>query len=201
MQGIENTILDIVDKVNAFIMKLELWSGQISKGKLDQFHTLNALTTEKKTVLDVETKEVILVHLRALQKEFLSYFEDVNDRDFKFVRNPFKVDFNSIPEAEQEEFIELINDSNAKELFAEVHLISFWCKMVNAYPKVSKLAIRLLLPFPSTYLCESGFSTLFHIKTKHRNRLSVQDDMRCAIAKTSPDIKILAALKQSQPSH
>ena len=201
MQGIENTILDFVDKVNAFIMKLELWSGQISKGKLDQFHTLNALTTEKKTVLDVETKEVILVHLRALQKEFLSYFEDVNDRDFKFVRNPFKVDFNSIPEAEQEEFIELINDSNAKDLFAEVHLISFWCKMVNAYPKVSKLAIRLLLPFPSTYLCESGFSTLFHIKTKHRNRLSVQDDMRCAIAKTSPDIKKLAALKQSQPSH
>ena len=41
--------------------------------------------------------------------------------------NPFKVDFNSIPEAEQEEFIEMINDSNAKELFTEVHLISFWC--------------------------------------------------------------------------
>ena len=58
-------------------MKLELWSGQISKGKLDQFHTLNALTSEKKIVLDVETKEVILEHLRALQKEFLSYFEDV----------------------------------------------------------------------------------------------------------------------------
>ena len=133
---------------------------------MDQFHTLNPLTTEKKTVLDVETKEVILAHLRALQKEFLLYFEDVNDRDFKFVRNPFKVDFNSIPEAEQEEFIELINDSSAKELFAEVHLISFWCKMVNAYPKVSKLAIRLLLPFPSTYLCESGFSTLFHIKNQ-----------------------------------
>ena len=103
-----------MDKVNAFIMKLELWSGQISKGKLDQFHTLNALTTEKKTVLDVEMEEVILEYLRALQKEFLSYFEDVNDRDFKFVRNPFKVDSNSIPEAEQEEFIEMINDSNAK---------------------------------------------------------------------------------------
>lgn len=68
MQGRENTILDFVDKVNAFMMKFYLWSGQISKGKLDQFHTLNALTTEKKTVLDVETKEVILEHLRARQK-------------------------------------------------------------------------------------------------------------------------------------
>ena len=31
MQGKESTLLDFVDKVNAFIMKLELWSGQISK--------------------------------------------------------------------------------------------------------------------------------------------------------------------------
>ena len=76
-----------MDKVNAFIMKLEQWSGQINKGKLDQFHTLNGLTTEKKIVLDVETKEVIVEHLRALQKEFLSNFEDVNDRDFKFVKS------------------------------------------------------------------------------------------------------------------
>ena len=200
MQGKESTVLDFVDKANAFIMKLELWSGQISKGKLDQFHTLNELTSEK-IVLDVETKEVILEHLRALQKEFLSYFQDLKDRDFKIVRNPFKVNFNSIPETEQEEFIELINDSNAKELFTEVPVIRFWCKIGSTYPKVSKLAIRMLLPFPSTYLCESGLSTMFHIKTKHRNRLSVEDDMRCAIANTEPDIKKLAALKQAQPSH
>ena len=161
MQGRENTILDFVDKVNVFIMKLELWSGQITKGKLDQFHTLNALTSEKKIVLDVETKEVVLEHLRALQKEFLSYFEDVNDRDFKFVRNPFKENFNSIPEAEQEEFIELINDNNAKDLFTEVHLIRFWCKMVNAYPKVSKLAIRMLLPFLPLTCVNSGFQRCF----------------------------------------
>ena len=106
-------------------MKLELWSGQISKGKLDQFHTLNELTSEK-IVLDVEKKEVILEHLRALQKEFLSYFQDLKDRDFKIVRNPFKMNFNSIPETEQEEFVELINDSNAKELFTEVPVVRFW---------------------------------------------------------------------------
>ena len=91
-----------------------MWSGQISKGKLYQSETLEAFTTENKTVLDVETKEVILEHLRGLQKEFLSYFENVNDRYFKFVRNPFKVDFHSIPEAEQEEFIEMVNDNNTK---------------------------------------------------------------------------------------
>ena len=73
-------------------MKLKLRSGKISKGKLDQYNALNAITTEKKTFLDVEKKEVILENLRALGKEFLSYYiENVNDREFKFVRNPFKV--------------------------------------------------------------------------------------------------------------
>ena len=68
-------------------------------------------------------------------------------------------------------------------------LISVWCRMVKLYPNVSKMAIRILLPFPSTYLCEYGFSTLVLIKTKHRNQLSVEDDVRCAISKTEPDIK------------
>ena len=37
MQEIERTILDFVDKVNAFIMKQELWSDQISKGNWTNF--------------------------------------------------------------------------------------------------------------------------------------------------------------------
>ena len=86
-------------------------------------------------------------------------------------------------------------------VFRRIYQIWFISIHINNVPKVSKLAIRMLLPFPSTYLCESGFPTLFHIKTKHRNRLSVEDDMRCAIANTAPDIKKLASLKQAQPSH
>ena len=80
-------------------------------------------------------------------------------------------------------------------------LIRFRCRMVKLYPNVCKMAVRILLPFPSTYLCDSGFSTLVLIKTKHRNRLSVEDDMRCAISKTEPDIKKLTMLKPVQPSH
>ena len=151
--------------------------------------------------LNSDTKGAILEHLRVLKQEFLYYFEDLSDKNFKLTRNPFNVDVDSIPPAEQEEFIELITDSNAKDMFAEISLIPFWCKMFKLYPNVSKMAIRILLPFPSTYLCESGFSTLVLIKTKHRNRLSVEDDMRCAISTTKPDIKKLTMLKQVQPSH
>src|SRR6218665_875060 len=45
------------------------------------------------------------------------------------------------------------------------------------------LAYRVLRPFTSAYLCESWFSTLLHIKTKARNRLNVEDEMRLALEK------------------
>ena len=41
--------------------------------------------------------------------------------------------------------------------------------------------------FSSTYLYEAGFSTLVFIKNKYRNRMSVENDMRCALSEISKD--------------
>jgi len=41
--------------------------------------------------------------------------------------------------------------------------------MSDSYPNVGKDALKKLLLFPSTYLCESGFSTLLYVKIKNRN--------------------------------
>ena len=49
--------------------------------------------------------------------------------------------------------------------------------MFRTYPILSMAALRVIVPFASTYLCESGFSTLVHIKSKARNQLNVEDDM------------------------
>ena len=80
-------------------------------------------------------------------------------------------------------------------------LSQFWCAMRESYPQVSELAFRVLLPFATTYLCESGYSALVHIKTKARNRRKVEDDMRLALSNTKPRIPQLAVQLQSQPSH
>ena len=69
--------------------------------------------------------------------------------------------------------------------------------MRNSYPNVALLSLRVLVPFASTYLCESEFSTLLQIKTKARNRLDVQDDMRLALTQTKP--RISNQVKQMQP--
>ena len=76
-----------------------------------------------------------------------------------------------------------------------------WCTMYQSYSKVSMIALRVLVPFASTYLCEAGFSTLVNIKTKNRNRLNVGDDVRLALTNVRPRISKLAAEMQHQASH
>ena len=63
------------------------------------------------------------------------------------------------------------------------------------------IALRVLVPFASTYLCEAGFSTIVNIKTKTRNRLDVEDDMRLALTNARPRISKLDAQMQHQASH
>ena len=73
--------------------------------------------------------------------------------------------------------------------------------MIHTYPDLSKMALKVLIPFTTTYECEAAFSTLPHIKSKYRNRLDVTHDMRVALSKTQPKIDELIAKIQVHPSH
>uniref|UniRef100_H2Y7T4 Uncharacterized protein n=1 Tax=Ciona savignyi TaxID=51511 RepID=H2Y7T4_CIOSA len=65
-------------------------------------------------------------------------------------------------------------------------LSQFWCEMY-LYPQISKLAFQVLLPFATTYL--SMLKWFQHMKTKERNKLNVEDDMRLApLSSTQPRI-------------
>ena len=88
-----------------------------------------------------------------------------------------------------------------KDKFRVQDLEDFWVNMRGDYPRLSMNALSILTLFSSTYLCESGFSSMLTIKPKARNKLEVECDMRCAISTTSPNIDVLVAKKQFQPSH
>ena len=45
-----------------------------------------------------------------------------------------------------------------------------------------KRALAAIIPFATVYLCEAGFSRLVTIKTKHRNQLNIEHDMRVALS-------------------
>jgi hypothetical protein len=58
-----------------------------------------------------------------------------------------------------------------------------------------------LMPFSTTYLCETGFSVLVVLKSKYRNKLDVEPDLRLKLTSIQPNIKSLTLAMQHQPSH
>jgi hypothetical protein len=51
-------------------------------------------------------------------------------------------------------------------------LDSFWVLITKAYPNTGAKALRVLMQFSTSCLCELGFSALANIKTKKREELS-----------------------------
>jgi len=45
-------------------------------------------------------------------------------------------------------------------------LLVFWIKIKSEYPEIAKKALKTLIPFPTCYLCEAGFSAVTATKTK-----------------------------------
>ncbi|XP_066983785.1 protein FAM200C-like [Macrobrachium rosenbergii] len=148
LQGPDTTIMMHTDAIKAFLDKLALWKRKVERGNVASFQCMNEVIREKRLV--EELQQEIKEHLIILQEEFEQYF------------------------------LELINNTAAKEEFQEQQQFnsSNCCvKMFSAFPKTSKFALKVLIPFSSTYLCESGFLTLLVIKSKARNRLNAEADM------------------------
>lgn len=71
------------------------------------------------------------------------------------------------------------------------NLTTFWMEARTEYPTISVTALRFLMVFITTYLCESTFSTLVFLKYKYRNQLNVEKDLRLKRSSFNPDIDVL----------
>ena len=97
--------------------------------------------------------------------------------------------------------VELANDGGLKTKFEQTtSLAAFWVNAKWEYPEIAVKALKTLLPFPTTYLCEAGFSTMAVTKTKLRNRLDISNTLRVSLSNITPRWDILAAGKQAQSS-
>ncbi|XP_046687977.1 protein FAM200A-like [Homalodisca vitripennis] len=146
-------------------------------------------------------KNLIIDHLKNLKEEFSRYFPNLSEELYRLSTDPFNMDIQLLPEELQEEGIEIKNDSAARYDFDKMDKPSFWLKYLKVYPSVSGKAVRMYLPFSTTYMCEKAFSTLVAIKTKYRNKLDVESDLRCALSETQPRICQLIQNMQAHPSH
>ena len=70
----------------------------------------------------------------------------------------------------------------------------FCFSVENKFPQIPTKAMKVLIPFTSTYLCECGFSALTLIKNKHKPRLVVED-LHLFLFAVQPRIEHLCASK------
>ena len=83
-----------------------------------------------------------------------------------------------------------------------ISLDSFWIAIENEYPNIVKKALKLLLLFSTTYICELGFSAITTIKNKKRERLlSVEEEMRVCLSTIRPRIKEICRYHLGKVSH
>ncbi|XP_067131374.1 zinc finger BED domain-containing protein 5-like [Centruroides vittatus] len=192
MQGRNENILTSTEKIQGFVNKLNLWIQRIENGSFEMFSTVWSLASGNKMMMDL-----IKEHLQILQQRFKKYFEDID-----WVRNPFVAISASLPIHLPEELAKLKPDGTLKLKLLEVPLNTFWLTIKSEYPAIFEMAVNMLLPFSTTYLCELGFSTLTEIKTSKKERLrSVDEEIRVALPTIPQRISRLCAAKQAQISH
>jgi len=101
----------------------------------------------------------------------------------------------------KKDLIDLKENQAMKLLLDATKLESFWCSNMESYRKLSAKALSNPVQLATTYLCESGFSSLFYLKNKYRNRLNPSKDLRVALSNCVPRYDRMISEKQQQKSH
>ena len=208
IQGFGVTVMEASEKIKGFHDKLYLWKRRLETENYSNFSMLEEMLLDNETgicqPLPISLRIDMCRHLEALQNSFKSYCLATEDLKKKsWILNPFLAELESISydDFAKDELIELKAMESVRMSFNSKSIGDFWISLRQAYPLLVKNAMAAIIPFATTYLCESGFSSLVVIKTKSRNRLNVKDDMRVALSKTKPQFDVLIEDKQEHPSH
>jgi hypothetical protein len=130
-----------------------------------------------------------------------------NVSNYSWLQNPLDTNVSDLPDSIsaienlQEQLIDVQADSTYRLCFQKESLSAFWIRVNKEKPILGSAALKMLLPFATTYLCEAGFSALTFVKTKARNRLMPEHDLRCSLSNTTPCFETLARSMQGQGSH
>ncbi|XP_071039860.1 protein FAM200A-like [Parasteatoda tepidariorum] len=94
---------------------------------------------------------------------------------------------------QEDQLLVIANDDGSLKTTLETTTLSvFWIKDMAEYPEIATTALKSLLPFPTTYLCEAGFSAVTATKTKQRKE---------SLYPITPGWNSLIAKKKAQSSH
>nr|XP_039258063.1 protein FAM200B-like [Styela clava] len=125
LQGYNTSRIYHYDAIHTFIAKLGLWLRRVERGNAASFPTLDAALDENKADLKGKLKTEVEAHLQLLKQEFdisQRYFPDLANTelpDWKMTRNLFRLNEDILPDALQDEFLEMKCNSIAKDDFEQ----------------------------------------------------------------------------------
>ncbi|XP_061589540.1 SCAN domain-containing protein 3-like [Cololabis saira] len=193
LQGRTSNIFVVPDKVQAFKRKLALWTKMTQEKRMDMFPLLSVILED---FPHVNISDSVSQHLSQLAEKFEDYFPEDPREGHMWILDPFSVDLTAndvaLPSHLESQLLEVSTDSTLKLQWGKLDLGSFWIAVSKEYPC---LAVKQLLPFTTTYLCESGFSIVATTKPKARNRLRATLDatLKVSLSPIPPRLDLIVA--------
>uniref|UniRef100_A0A3Q3FIE2 DUF4371 domain-containing protein n=1 Tax=Kryptolebias marmoratus TaxID=37003 RepID=A0A3Q3FIE2_KRYMA len=204
LQGRNSNIFFVADKVQAFKKKIALWTKRAQEKRMDMFPLLSDILENSP---QVKISDSVSQHLSQLAQKFDEYFPEDPREGQMWILDPFSVDPTAndvaLPSHLESQLLEVSTDSTLKLQWSKLDLCSFWISVSKEYPCLALRAVKQLLPFTTTYLCESGFSIVATTKTKARNRLkaTLEATLRVSLSPIPPRLDLIMSEKQAQVSH
>ncbi|GFT47060.1 zinc finger BED domain-containing protein 5 [Trichonephila clavipes] len=123
------------------------------------------------------------------------------DASYEWVKDPFQNTPEGLSTTEEESFIDFTSSGEIKRQFCNKTLFQFWGEVDDEFSELKTKAFRILLPFSTSYLCETGFSAVAALKTKYRSQLNIEKELRVSISNIKPSFENLCSARQAHGSH
>lgn len=189
------------------IEKLKLWVNRVERKSYTSFPVLQQFLTKSEDNLPVEVQDMMVEHMTDLASALRKYFP-APDKNSDWMRHPFKqqdvASLTNLSENEQDQLVDLSCNRAWEIIFKEENdLCHFWFLARSEFTDLANEALKHLVPFCTTYLCEQTFSTLCNVKSVKRNRLkNVESALRLKISTIVPKTSdIIKFKKQMHSSH
>ncbi|CAM2096466.1 unnamed protein product [Caretta caretta] len=152
--------------------------------------------------------------IKNLKDSFEERFQDLQQKrpQIRFRIDPFSTEVNCLKPplvtdeaTSQMEIIELLEYDRLKSVQKTEGTLTFWKSVPkDKYPNIKGAVLKLISMFASTYLCESVFSTLKHVKSKHRSILidsHLRELLHVNTTDHKPNFMGIVESKDCQKSH
>lgn len=205
LQGNNVDMFKVEDKISAMVKKCQIWAARIEKESFTNFPTMKQFLESSDESLPEQIRSNAAEHLHSLATTFREYFPEPDSGD-SWIRNPFTCQeiekIQGLTEEEQDQLVDLSSCGTMKNIFNAEKIADFWATARKDYKELGDKAMKNILPFATTYLCEQAFSSMCFMKNKYRNRLDMRSDFRVKVSRLEPNIsEILNSKHRFNSSH